>query len=59
MNDPKAYTVNEVAQALQVSRNRIYDMVATGELPALRLGKTIRIPAEQLDQWIQKNAVRK
>lgn len=52
---PLAYTVAEAAEALRLGRNRVYDMVAAGELPALRIGKSIRIPADSLNQWIKQH----
>lgn len=52
MTEPLAYTVTEAAHALRLGRNRVYDMVAAGELPALRIGKSIRIPAVHLHDWI-------
>lgn len=50
---PLAYTVEETAKALRVGRNRVYDMVACGELPALRIGRSIRVPADALNTWIK------
>jgi excisionase family DNA binding protein len=40
--------VREVAAILRVGRNQLYEAVARGELPAVRIGRTIRIPATAL-----------
>jgi excisionase family DNA binding protein len=44
-------TVDEAAYLLNISRSFAYELVARGELPALRLGRRIvipRIPLEEL-----------
>jgi excisionase family DNA binding protein len=51
-------TVWEVAHHLRVSATTIYDLVAAGDLPAIRVGKagkTIRIPREQFLTWYNKS----
>lgn len=45
-------SVRETAEHLGVGRNRIYDLIRTGELPYIRIGRTIRIPTETLAAWI-------
>lgn len=46
------YKVDEAARALQKGRNYIYDEVATGRLPAIRLGRSIRIPKRAIDELL-------
>jgi len=41
-------TVKEVAAILRVGRNQLYAAVARGELRAVRIGRTIRIPKTAL-----------
>ncbi len=36
-------TVNEVAQALRVSRATVYRLVNSGALPGRRVGKSVRV----------------
>jgi len=45
-------TVPEVAAALGVSKSNVYERVRRNEIPALRLGRTVRIPRVWLDRWI-------
>ena len=40
----KVYTVDEVAYALRVTPVTVYRMIKKGEIGAIRLGTTIRIP---------------
>lgn len=44
INLPKAYTPEQVAEMLQLSRNTIYDLIARGEIVAKKIGKVYRIP---------------
>jgi excisionase family DNA binding protein len=44
--------VKEVAGILRVGRNQLYEAVARGEIPAVRIGRTIRIPKAALLQLL-------
>ena len=46
---PLLLKVTEAAKLLQLGRDRIYELVASGRLPALHFGRTIRIPRDALD----------
>jgi excisionase family DNA binding protein len=41
-------TVREAAAILRIGRTQLYAAVARGELPALRIGRSIRIPTQAL-----------
>jgi len=41
-------TAREAAAILRVGRNQLYQAVARGQLPAVRIGRTIRIPKHAL-----------
>jgi excisionase family DNA binding protein len=45
---PEMLTVKEVAVILRVGRNQLYRAVARGEVRAVRIGRTIRIPKTAL-----------
>jgi excisionase family DNA binding protein len=49
-------TVQEAAVYLRISRDLAYKLVATGQLPHVRLGRTIRVPRFGLEQWIARTA---
>jgi len=51
-NELDLLTVPEAAKLLRISRNLAYELVARDELPAVRLGRVIRIPRSLLDEWI-------
>ena len=43
----------EVATMLACSRAKVYDALARGELPCVRLGRSPRVPLRALEEWIQ------
>lgn len=43
-NLPKAYTPEQVAEMLQLSKNTVYGLIAKGEIVAKKIGKVYRIP---------------
>lgn len=45
---PLVLTVEETARVLRVSRGACYELVRTGRVPAVRLGRTLRIPRAAL-----------
>ena len=45
---PKAYTPEQVAIMLQLSKNTIYQLISRGEIVAKKIGKVYRIPASSL-----------
>ena len=44
LTDGRLLTVAEVADALRVSRMTVYRLVHSGELPAVRVGRSYRVP---------------
>lgn len=49
---PLMLTVEEAARVLRVGRNGAYAAVADGVLPAVRIGRTIRIPRAALAEML-------
>jgi excisionase family DNA binding protein len=45
---PEVLTAREAAAILRVGRNQLYQAVARGELGAIRIGRSIRIPRQAL-----------
>jgi excisionase family DNA binding protein len=42
----------DVQKILRVGRSKVYEMIAEGELPILRIGRAVRIPRRELERWI-------
>lgn len=45
-------TVPEAALLLRISKNKAYELVRQHLVPAVHLGKTIRVPRHALERWI-------
>lgn len=45
-------TIKELQDYLKISRSKAYELVNEPEFPTLRIGKNIRIPKDQLEEWI-------
>jgi excisionase family DNA binding protein len=47
-------TVSEAARLLSLSRSQTYSLVASGELPSLRVRTSIRVPRRALVEWVER-----
>jgi excisionase family DNA binding protein len=50
---PRLLRIPEVAERLDVTEARAYELARTGALPAVRIGRQIRVHPDQLAEWIQ------
>ena len=48
---------DEVAQMLGLGQAQVYGMCQRGELPCVRLGRSVRIPADKLRSWVEDKQV--
>lgn len=54
MDEERAYLkVPEVAEVLRIARSRAYDLVARGEIPAVRIGRSVRVSRNDLERWLE------
>ena len=44
----------EVAKRLGLCRAKVYAMAASGELPTVRVGRSVRIPVKALELWVER-----
>ena len=49
---PAVLTVEEAAQVLRISRGSAYEGVRTGEIPHVRIGRTIRVPRRAMEELL-------
>jgi excisionase family DNA binding protein len=49
-------TTVEVASILRISKALCYRLIAKGELPAIKFGRTLRVKQDDLDVFIRKNS---
>ncbi len=45
--------VPEVAEILRIARSRAYEMVADGEIPSVRIGRSVRVSRVELERWLE------
>ena len=50
-------TVAEVASIMRVSKMTVYRLVHAGELPAIRVGRSFRVPENAVHQYLQTSFV--
>ena len=51
---PEWLALKDVQQLLGIGRTKTYELVVTGELPAVRIGRCIRINRRELDEWLHR-----
>lgn len=49
-----AYSPMDVARMLGVSRDKVYELIRSGDLPSKRIGRKYVIPAVPLGAWLQQ-----
>ena len=45
--------VAEVAQELRIARSRTYELVANGTIPAVKIGRSVRVRRKELESWLE------
>jgi putative molybdopterin biosynthesis protein len=50
---------DEVAEILHVSRSMAYLLMKRGDIPTVRIGTSVRVRPEDLDQYIKNNVSQK
>ena len=53
LSDVKFLTVAEVAALMRVSKMTVYRMVHSGELPAIRVGRSFRVPEQAVHDYLR------
>ena len=51
--DRRLIRVEEAAQALSLGRSKTWELISSGELPTVRIGRAVRVPVRALDEWLQ------
>jgi excisionase family DNA binding protein len=57
LKDVRFVTVAEVADMMRVSRMTVYRLVHSGELPAIRFGRSFRVPESAVEQLLHTATV--
>lgn len=51
---PALMTVQEAARVLRLSRSKVYQIVARGDLPSVRIDGSRRVKARDLERYIDQ-----
>jgi excisionase family DNA binding protein len=54
MSEPLLLRIDDVARQLQISRSMAYLLVQRRQLPAIRLGRSVRVPQDALVNWVRQ-----
>jgi excisionase family DNA binding protein len=57
MAENRLLKVMEVLPLIGLSRSKVYEMTRTGELPTVRIGRSVRVPTAGLMAWIERNTL--
>jgi excisionase family DNA binding protein len=55
--DVRFLTVAEVAAIMRVSKMTVYRLVHAGDLPAVRVGRSFRVPEEAVHDYLRQSFV--
>ncbi len=48
------YTPEELASMLKVTRQAVYNWIRQGHMEAVRIGRTVRIPAQEVERLLRE-----
>ena len=48
---------SEVQSALGFGRSKTYELLASGQIPVVWVGKSIRVPADGLRDWVRERTI--
>jgi excisionase family DNA binding protein len=57
LNEVNFLTVAEVATVMRVSKMTVYRLVHSGHLPAIRVGRSFRVPAQAVHEYLRDSYV--
>jgi excisionase family DNA binding protein len=57
LSEVRVLTVAEVASIMRVSKMTVYRLVHSGELPAVRVGRSFRVPEQAVDDYLRHSLV--
>ncbi|MFB3737405.1 MAG: helix-turn-helix domain-containing protein [Candidatus Velamenicoccus archaeovorus] len=58
LDEDRLLTVAEVCQAMRVSSMTVYRLIKSGELPAIRLGRSYRVRESDVDRYLAERSVK-
>ena len=56
MTEKLLFTPEEAFDALRIKRAKGFKMIASGELPSIKIGRLRRVPVDSLRRWVKDRA---
>jgi excisionase family DNA binding protein len=47
-------TINQASERLSIGRSKLYELLNSGAIPVIRIGRAVRVPAKALDAWVER-----
>jgi excisionase family DNA binding protein len=57
LSEVKFLTVAEVASLMRVSKMTVYRLVHSGELPAVQIGRSFRVPEQAVHEYLRASFI--
>lgn len=57
LGEVRFLTVAEVASIMRVSKMTVYRMVHNGDLPAVRVGRSFRVPEDAVNSYLENSFI--
>ena len=48
------FRIPEVCESLGLSRSKVLALISAGDLPVVRVGKSVRVTSKDLSLWVDK-----
>jgi len=55
ISEVKFLTIAEVASVMRVSKMTVYRIVHSGDLPAVRVGRSFRVDQRHVDEYLKRS----
>jgi excisionase family DNA binding protein len=55
--EPLLLKAADVAKLLGLGRTKVFAMLAAGELPVVRIGRSVRVPRAALERWVVEHTL--
>lgn len=53
---PRLVTARQAAELLSIGRSSVYQLMRTGQLPSLKIGRSRRIPLQEVAAFVSRSS---
>ena len=53
-SDREWLTLREMQEMLSIGRTKAWQLVASGEVPAVKIGRSVRVSRKELEGWLEE-----